>query len=252
MALQGRIQPVPTDTQGERVYRELTHALLVGRFSPGEAIPIKALCEALGTGIMPVRESVQRLIGLGVLESYPNRTLRVHSFSRAEFDDLFEIRELLETHAAACAARRVTAREIAQIQEHRKELASAIAAGDVEAALAANYRFHFAVYQASGSLHLLPMIEALWLKIGPLLRVSFTSKGRMRDQFFGHAAEHDELMKAFGEKSARRAAAALRDIIRNSAEWYRSNYTFEDGVAAASETRPASPPRARPRRRARG
>ena len=72
------------------------------------------------------------------------------------------------------------------------------------------------------------MIEALWLKLGPLLRVSFTSKGRLRDQFLQRAVGHDQLMKALAAKNPKQAADALRNIIRKSADWYRENYQFDE------------------------
>ena len=42
----------------------------------------------MGTGTMPVREAVQRLVAKGALEVFPNRTVQVPNYSLADFEEL--------------------------------------------------------------------------------------------------------------------------------------------------------------------
>ena len=46
---------------------------------------------------------------------------------------------------------------------------------DAVAAVRANAAFHFAVYAAAGLPTLLPIIEGLWLRIGPVLNLDMRS-----------------------------------------------------------------------------
>ena len=54
---------------------------------------------------------------------------------------------------------------------------AAVGTGDVKQYLAANYRFHFGLYQAADSAVMLPIVESLWMQIGPFLNAVFTNGG---------------------------------------------------------------------------
>ncbi|MDR5699964.1 GntR family transcriptional regulator [Agromyces aerolatus] len=64
-------------TVGENLFAELLTAILNGRFEPGERINDVALARELGISRTPVREALQRLRTLGIVEAEPNRFTRV-------------------------------------------------------------------------------------------------------------------------------------------------------------------------------
>jgi DNA-binding GntR family transcriptional regulator len=64
-------------TVGDNLYDELLAAIHAGRFAPGERINDVALARELGISRTPVREALQRLKSLGVVEAEPNRFTRV-------------------------------------------------------------------------------------------------------------------------------------------------------------------------------
>src|ERR1700694_5537374 len=101
MTVVRKLAKVKSETIKDRIYAELRGALMAGRFAPGEPLTIKMLAAQLETGLMPVRESVQRLITEGALSAFPNRTIRVPYLSREEFDELCDIRVAIEGRAAA-------------------------------------------------------------------------------------------------------------------------------------------------------
>ncbi|MEA2851488.1 MAG: hypothetical protein QOE02_1507, partial [Rhodospirillaceae bacterium] len=92
------------ETLAQRAHRELRAALMRGDFLPGTALTLRGLAERLGTSIMPVREAVSRLAAEQALELQPNRAIVVPELSRREIDELWRIRCLIESDAAAIAA----------------------------------------------------------------------------------------------------------------------------------------------------
>lgn len=62
---------------GDEVYRTLGEAILDGSLAPGERLRDQELAEWLGVSRTPVREAIQRLTRIGLVEVAPNRFTRV-------------------------------------------------------------------------------------------------------------------------------------------------------------------------------
>jgi DNA-binding GntR family transcriptional regulator len=231
-----RLARISRETQQERVFRELSRGLLAGVFAPGEVISIRALCAQLGAGAMPVRESVQRLVGQGALEALPNRTLRIPEMSADAFEDLMRLRAALEPMAAGLAAESADAEDIERFHRLHGDLEQAVRARNVGEALRLNTELHFAIYQAAGAPMLAAVIEGLWLRLGPLLRVIFASADVLDSMFDQIWSRHSSLDQALARRDAAGAQAALAQIIALTDRWFAHNHPFVDGegpVAAA-------------------
>lgn len=155
-------------TMQEKTYQTLHQWLTVGRLLPGERLKIRQVADELGVGIMPVRAALQRLSAEGALLNIPNCGVVVPKLNRAQFDDILQTRLLLEGQAAEQGAYRMTDAAIAGMALLTQQMATAIAAQDAKAYLEANEAFHVTLYRASGSPLLMALIEAVWLKVGPI------------------------------------------------------------------------------------
>ncbi|WP_244423651.1 GntR family transcriptional regulator [Nitratireductor pacificus] len=153
------------------VYRQLRHALMTGRFEPEQVLTISSLAETFGTSHMPVREALRRLAAENALVTAPNGSARVPSVSRARLDDLCRARIAVEGLAAELATANLGKAEIAELE---LLLAAHEASGRNESVyemLGKNREFHFALYQGSNSEVLIQLIETLWLRFGPYMRM---------------------------------------------------------------------------------
>ena len=163
-------------TQQDAVYARLRQWLTVGRLVPGERLKIRQVAADLGCGQMPVRAALQRLAAEGALVNVPHAGVAVPQLSVAEFDDLLQMRMLLEGEAAERGAARLMggpgdgpAQAMrASLQRLCERMAQALARGDADDYLAANEDFHVALYRAAGSPLLFGLIDTLWLKAGPV------------------------------------------------------------------------------------
>ncbi len=212
-------KPTPP-TLGARVYEDLRGALVGGAFSPGDKLSLRMLAERLGVSMQPVRQAVARLVADQALEVAPNRAVRVPVMSLARFEELTEIRVAIESFAARTAALRIGARELADVRRHdrafRRECRSA--APDVEAAVQANYGLHFATYRASGLPSLVPIIEGLWLRIGPVLNLDMRESPQRLAVGEAEAC-HAALVAALAHRQAQAAGDAIEADIRTAARF---------------------------------
>ena len=91
-----------------RVRDLLEEAILEGELKPGERLRAEALAQRFGTSRTPIREALLQLEAHGLVEVEPNRGAVVKTFDRDDLRDLYEVRALIEPHAAALAATRIT------------------------------------------------------------------------------------------------------------------------------------------------
>jgi DNA-binding GntR family transcriptional regulator len=186
---------VDKDTLHERVYGELRTALMTGRFLPGQSVTIRALADAFGTSAMPVREALRRLVAEQALEILPNRSVIVPRMTRERLEDLRRVRAAIEGMAAEQAAAHITADELDKLQALLEQMRVKVKQGGTHGYLSQNQDFHFTIYAAARSAVLLPIIESLWLQIGPVLTV---------------ISADPKLSAIFAEKHHTKALAALR------------------------------------------
>lgn len=207
-------------TLSDQAYRNLRDLLVSGQVQPGEKLSLRSLAERLGVSMQPVRQAVSMLVADEALEVTPNRAVRVPLMTRGRFDELTRIRLAIEGFAAHEAALRRSTVALAEIRRHERQFSRQCSAREPDAALAvvANRDLHFAVYRAAGLPSLLPIIEGLWLRIGPILNLDLRAGGE-RLRHSGAKTSHAELARAIGRRDADGARHALEHDIRETADF---------------------------------
>lgn len=214
-----KLEPIETTTLHFRAYLQLRKALMSGMFKPGEAVTLRGVSEALGTSVMPVREAVRRLVAERALEMPTSRSLRVPVMSRARFDELSDLRILLEGMAAGLAAQNATSSEIEELSAIDKQMAKHVRSRDFRAMLAANEEFHFAVYAASRNELLISMIETLWLQGGPYLSLLLDDP-TVRQHYTDHS-RHQDVIEALRRRDRKAARDAMSKDIGEAAKLFK-------------------------------
>lgn len=96
----------------DTAYNKIKDALCEGRIVPGDVLSESQLAEEMGMSRTPVREALRALASEGWLEIKNGVGAFVKSISSKDMEDLYEIRCLLETHAARTAVFHITNEEI--------------------------------------------------------------------------------------------------------------------------------------------
>lgn len=206
------------DTTQNRAYRALKTAVLGGTFYPGTTVTLAKLSDMLGTSEMPVREALKRLTAEGAFEALPNRSARIPVLSRPVVKQILDLRVELEGGAAAQAAEHMSKRHIDQLIALDAAMASALDSHQLPQYVALNMEFHFLIYRLADNEPLLSLIEALWLRMAPVVAFNLTQARNAEAQFdeIGRA-HHGNIIKAFQAQDPERATKEIRaDLLHPS------------------------------------
>ncbi|MCL6517470.1 FadR/GntR family transcriptional regulator [Alicyclobacillus sp.] len=130
---QDNIRPVGRTTLTQAIVNEITDLMMKGVWRPGSALPSeKELAASFGVGRSTIREALQSLVTIGVLETRagggawvrePNSQLLSGAFrwglllSPHNLQDLTEVRTSVESECARLAAERRDEADIRRIEE---------------------------------------------------------------------------------------------------------------------------------------
>ncbi|MFC7067264.1 GntR family transcriptional regulator [Brucella rhizosphaerae] len=156
------------DVLSNTVYNTLKSQLMQAQLLPLQRLKVRDLARSLGTSETPVREALIQLSREGAIEIKPRYYIRVRKLSD-EYEEIRAMRLELEPMAAERALPHITEDDIIQLEDLHRRLIAAEQSGDWPEALQTNFDFHFIIYRRSGMKHLIDVLEALWMRIGPIL-----------------------------------------------------------------------------------
>jgi len=192
-------------TAAEQIAQTIFDAILDGTIKPGAPLRLQELARQLGTSMMPVREALRQLEGLGLVEIHPHRGAWVRAVTRADLLDTYFTRINLEALALSEAAKRFTPADTERARRALEEQAAARESGDLIRSRAAHERFHFTLYQACGSDWLMRSILPAW-RNSERYRIESMRHTEDRDK---RRSEHDKILDALVTGDAQAAVACL-------------------------------------------
>jgi DNA-binding GntR family transcriptional regulator len=136
---------------GSAAAEQIRDAIVDGRLPPGQRLKEEQLARELGISRTPVREALLMLQAEGLVDAAPNRGSTVRRYTRADLEEMYELRALLEGHAARRAAERATKAELGTLRESCDRFATLVTGRDVPALVAENAVFHQTILTAAGS-----------------------------------------------------------------------------------------------------
>ena len=190
----------------DQAYARLRDAILDGTLEPGEQLKDAELAEWLGLSRTPIREALARLEEYGLVETEPNRYTRVAPLSARDARDAFTVYAALEALAASLGVPRLADVDLERMRATNRDFADALAAAAVDAALAADDRFHGVLVQAAANREIARSLERLMPKIRRLERARFGSLAGRRS-----VEQHERIIALCAAGEAERTAEAVRE-----------------------------------------
>ncbi|MEL6609382.1 MAG: GntR family transcriptional regulator [Pseudomonadota bacterium] len=93
-------EPKGTELSATRqAYMGLRGLILTGELAPGEKLKIDGLKDRLGLGASPIREALSELAAEQLVDRHDQRGFRTAPASRANFEEILELRCMLESRA---------------------------------------------------------------------------------------------------------------------------------------------------------
>ena len=208
--------PVAQANLSKTVHARLAEALADGLLRPDARLRIRDLAAQMGTSVTPIRDAVLRLVEAGALEMRGPRDIRVPRMSLARFEEIREIRLALEGLAAARAAARMGAGDVAGLRALLAEIEAARAGQDPLPAIRLNRLFHAEIARLAGGAVLEEMIARMWLRMGPLIGVIYACGGAAM------VAHYHPLIAAFAAGDGAGARVAICADIDAAAQIIRA------------------------------
>src|SRR3954447_17533081 len=167
--------PFERELLRDRAYAAIRDAIVDGTLAPGERLRDQELTAWLGLSRTPVREALARLEADGLVETAPQRYTRVAPLDRRAAQDAFPVVAALHALAAELAGPRLTGQDVDRMRAANGRFASALQAGDVDAALQADDDFHAVFINASANTEIPRALERLTPRVRRLERLRFGS-----------------------------------------------------------------------------
>jgi DNA-binding FadR family transcriptional regulator len=214
-----------------QVAHEIGRKIVSGAIGEGEVLPREAeLAATHAVSRQAVREALKVLAAKGLVASrrragtfvlpranwnlFDPDVLAWHpagAIAPAFFNDLVELRKLIEPAAAALAAERATEVEIERMQAALEGMRANLKGQP--AFHEADIEFHAAILAGSGN----SLIDALSTIIGPVLKTAFHVQAHSDTTFHAALEIHEGLFDAIVRKDVEGARAAMTAILDGAA-----------------------------------
>ncbi|HOX31485.1 MAG TPA: GntR family transcriptional regulator [Spirochaetales bacterium] len=96
----------------DQIFETLKAAILSNEYKPGDILQIDKLAREFGVSATPIRETLLRLEGAGLLKLIPNKGALVNEIEPKDIVDLWEMRKILECYAGRLSAALIPDQEI--------------------------------------------------------------------------------------------------------------------------------------------
>lgn len=194
----------------EQVASALREAILKRQIKEGEELTLEGAAQALGVSSTPIREAFQILAADGLLKLRPNKGAIVLGINEKTIRDHYETRAVLESEAAARAARKGT--DLSDILYAYESTQRAMNENDFTGYSEGNQAFHMAIWQAADNEKMKSYLSGLWNGL------SMGHKVTEEDYAKISIYEHGRILEALKENDEAKARSRMHAHIIRSME----------------------------------
>lgn len=193
---------------GDEVYTRLGEAILDGTLAPGARLRDHELAEWLGVSRTPVREALQRLERVGLVEVSPHRYTRVSIPNDKAQSDTLEFVAYLMGNAARMAVRDASDEQLHDALAELDAVIAASRADDYAALLRTSHVFFAKLTRATGNVAIIRFMREAELAI----RRNISTWRPLIECPLGRTAAYEDFRDAMRERDGVRAEARLREL----------------------------------------
>lgn len=212
-------------TLQEHAYNHIREKLLVGDLGPpGSRVSDVKLAELIGISRTPVREAINQLVSEGLLERRPRAGVFVKVPDRRELEELYELREVVESYAVEKSASRISQEDLQELHNLCAEMKEII--DDFETSKLDTIDDNFAMrWFASDSAYHLLLLRAS----GNRQAIRIANDLRIMTQILGHRRidhtledlkriyeEHHKIVQLITEGKGKQARTRMARHVNNS------------------------------------
>lgn len=229
-----------------QAYTHLQQKILSGNLRPGSVVSESVLAKELGMSRTPVGEAIRQLATEGLVEQVPRCGTIVRGIDRRDLVELYEVREALESFAAAKSAEVISATQLNKLRALCDAMGRIATAADVaqgreldtaalQEFLAADMAFHLLILQASGNRR----IQRLVGETRAVSRI-FRLRRQRHDAAIAHQAydQHVAILEALAAGNAPLASSLMGAHIASSKQQAVENLDRDEAAIIADDELP--------------
>jgi DNA-binding GntR family transcriptional regulator len=206
--------------------------ILDGELKPGERIVELTLSRKLNVSRAPLREALWGLARQGLVEIRAHHGTYVTQLSEQDIREIFEIRELLETHAAKKI--RASGQGAAELKKALAELEDSCRKRDIRLFSAADLRFHRTLWELAGNRHLQDILNDVSTRFfGYELIRDLPQSSRFRFDIM--AEEHRKMVKLILEGSERDIESGFKKAFAGFLDYVLVRFSEKPPARRAAE-----------------
>ncbi|MGD8202114.1 GntR family transcriptional regulator [Ornithinimicrobium sp. W1679] len=190
----------------ERIER----GILMGDYAPGQRLTEEFLCAELGVSRPPVREALQSLARMGLVEHQPRRGVRVTPLTQHDVYEIVTLRKELELMALRLALPTLRPDRVQRCYDRLADMEEIIETGDEAAMIAGGFAFHIALVGLAGH----SRIEDTYHRMAMQLQLCMAMNNQARrtiEDLEGNVQRHRDLLAAVLTGDVELASTALRN-----------------------------------------
>lgn len=206
------IPPELTNTKPIReiIYEYLREAILDGRLKPGERLVERDLAEKFKASRTPIREALRKLETEEFLEYLPRRGDIVKGVNQDDIEEVYALREVLETVGVRHGINRLTEAEILSLRSVVEKTSQAHLEQRVPDVIAGLREFDAILLNASNMKRLKVFVNSLQESLRSYRKINLMNPDRRARA----VREHQEIFAAIAARDAAKAEDLVREHIR--------------------------------------
>lgn len=188
---------------------------ILTNYVPGLPLSQREIADRLGISKTPVREALHELSQSGLVELIPGRGYFVARFSSKDVNDIFDVREALESKAAFLTARQIPNQDLDRLQalfanidqerdeQRRLELMDEL-----------NTELHGTIVRVARNRRLSSILEMMKGQLDCIARLTVRIAGRLEQSH----QEHIKILNALEARNPELAEKAMRAHLESTKE----------------------------------
>jgi DNA-binding GntR family transcriptional regulator len=183
----------------EEVYESLRKSILHGKLKGGQRLIEEQLANQIGISRTPVREAFHKLERDELVTRLPKGGFAVRKFTKEDVEEIFGIRNALESYAAYLATLNISPEKVATLGKKVEEAEIALKKGDFDKVVQLNTEFHDTIFKFCKSRKLIEMVSYFREYFFPYRSPMLQSK----DGYHSSIQDHRQMLEAMKKKNAR-------------------------------------------------
>ena len=190
---------------------------------PGERVPEQEIAETLGISRTPIREAFRQLESEGFITVTPRKGAVVSPITDKDVSEFYDIKSLLEGHAAKNACPKFTDKDIKKLETINGQMRKYAERNNVKSFFRLDNEFHDTFLTTCGNDRLCSMVHQIVEQFERFRVTALSLKGRMDVSI----KQHEEIIDAFKKGDSELVEKLVRANAEMSEQFLVKNISKE-------------------------